>query len=428
MSANEQPFARCAWRLVPFLALLFLFNYLDRVNVGFAALTMTRDLGFSPSVFGFGAGLLFLAFFLFAIPSTVLLERVGAKRWLFWILVIWGSLSASTAFVQTPMSFYVVRFLLGIAEAGFVPGVIFYLTYWFPPAYRARHFAGFVSAGPLAFIIGGPVSSLILSMDGLAGLYGWQWLFLLEGLPAVLLAFVALRILPDGPAEAAWLSPEERRIIAAHLVSEDVAEHRDLPRALRDPRVIALGVVNIGSLFGIYGVGLWLPQIVQAMGFSNFATGFVVACPYLASMVAMIVWGRSSDQRKERIWHVALPSLAAALGFAVASIAQGALVSLLALSVAVIGLYATLAPLISLPASFLGGRAAAGGISLVYAIANVGAFLGPTVIGVLRERSGDYASGMAALAIALLISAMIVLVIGRKMSQTKVAAQIIAKR
>jgi ACS family tartrate transporter-like MFS transporter len=422
MSASEQPFAKCAWRLVPFLALLFLFNYLDRVNVGFAALTMTRDLGFSPSVFGFGGGLLFLAFFLFAIPSTVLLERVGAKRWLFWILVIWGSLSASTAFVQTPVHFYVVRFLLGIAEAGFVPGILFYLTYWFPPAYRARHFAGFVSAGPLAFIIGGPVSSLILTMDGIAGLYGWQWLFLIEGLPTLLLAVIALRVLPDRPADASWLSAEEKRIIAARLKSEDVAEHRDLSRALRDPRVIALGVVNIGSLFGIYGVGLWLPQIVQAMGFSTFATGFVVACPYLVSMVTMILWGRSSDKRKERIWHVALPSLAAAAGFAVASITEGALVPLLALSVAVIGLYATLAPLISLPASFLGGRAAAGGISLVYAIANLGAFSGPTIIGVLREQSGDYASGMVALAIALLISAMIVLTIGRTMAETKMQA------
>jgi ACS family tartrate transporter-like MFS transporter len=422
MSASDQPFAKCAWRLVPFLALLFLFNYLDRVNVGFAALTMTQDLGFSPSVFGLGGGLLFLSFFLFAIPSTVWLERVGARRWLFCILVIWGSLSASTAFVQTPMHFYVVRFLLGIAEAGFVPGVIFYLTYWFPPAYRARHFAGFVSAGPLSFIIGGPVSSLILAMDGIAGLHGWQWLFLLEGLPAVLLAFVALRVLPDRPADAAWLSADEKRIIAARLASDDVAEHRDLSRALRDPRVIALGVVNIGSLFGIYGVGLWLPQIVQAMGFSIFATGFVVACPYLASMVAMILWGRSSDKRKERIWHVALPSLAAAVGFAAASLTQGASLSLLALSVAVIGLYATLAPLISLPASFLGGRAAAGGISLVYAIANLGAFLGPTIIGVLREQSGDYASGMVALATALLISAMIVLTIGRTMAQTKMQA------
>jgi ACS family tartrate transporter-like MFS transporter len=420
---SEQPFAKCAWRLVPFLALLFLFNYLDRVNVGFAALTMTRDLGFSPSVFGFGGGLLFLAFFLFAIPSTVLLERVGAKRWLFWILVIWGSLSASTAFIQTPTHFYVVRFLLGIAEAGFVPGIIFYLTYWFPPAYRARHFAGFVSAGPLSFIVGGPVSSLILTMDGIAGLHGWQWLFLIEGLPAVLLAFVALRVLPDRPADATWLSADEKQIIVARLKSEDAAEHRDLSRALRDPRVVALGVVNIGSLFGIYGVGLWLPQIVQAMGFSTFATGFVVACPYLVSMAAMILWGRSSDRRKERIWHVALPSLLAAVGFAVASITQGAaLLPLLALSVAVIGLYATLAPLISLPASFLGGRAAAGGISVVYAIANLGAFLGPTIIGVLREQSGDYSSGMVALAAALLISAMIVLLTGRAMAQTRMQA------
>ena len=409
----ERIFVKCAARLIPFLVLLFLMNYVDRVNVGFAALTMNRDLELSPSVFGFGAGLLFFSFFLFAIPSSVLVERWGARRWLFSILAVWGLLSASTAFVQGAASFYVVRFLLGVAEAGFLPGIVFYFTYWFPPSYRARFTASFLVAGPLSFILGGPLSSVILQMEGLWGLHGWQWLFLIEGLPTSLVAFAVLKFLPDGPAHASWLSRGEKDIVAARLASEDVAEHRDLWRALRDSRVIILGIVNLGILFGIYGVGLWLPQIVRAMGFSTFATGFVVAAPFIASMAGMIWWGRSSDMRKERVWHVALPSLAAAAGFTVASLTNANLPSLLALTVALIGLYSTLAPLSSLPLTIFGGQAAAGGMALVFAIASLGAFLGPAVIGVLYERSGSYGSSMAALALVLGASAVLVLAVGR---------------
>jgi ACS family tartrate transporter-like MFS transporter len=417
--SDDRVFAKCGWRLIPFMSLLFLVNYLDRVNVGFAALTMNRDLGLSPSVFGLGAGLLFFAFFLFAVPSSVALERGGAKRWLFHILAIWGALSAATALVQGPASFYVLRFLLGAAEAGFLPGITFYLTYWFPPSYRARFTAWFLIAGPLSFILGGPLSSVILQMDGLAGLHGWQWLFVLEGSPALLLGFVVLTFLPNGPADAAWLSPEEKQVIVTRLRKEDVAEHRDLWKALRDPRVIALGLANLGILFGIYGVGLWLPQIVQAMGFSTFATGFVVAAPYLVSMATMILWGGSSDVRGERIWHTALPSLLAAAGFAFASLTQDNVLVLFGLTLAVIGVYATLAPLSSLPLTIFGGPAAAGGFGLVFAIASLGGFLGPAVIGVIREGTGGYAGGMAALSLGLVLAALIVLATGRAMASRK---------
>jgi ACS family tartrate transporter-like MFS transporter len=256
-------------------------------------------------------------------------------------------------------------------------------------------------------------------MDGAGGLHGWQWLFVLEGSPALLLGFAVLAFLPNGPADAAWLSAEEKQAIAARLRKEDVAEHRDLFKALRDFRVIALGLSNLGILFGIYGVGLWLPQIVQAMGFSIFTTGFVVAAPYLVSMATMILWGASSDRRAERIWHTALPSLLAAAGFAFASLMQDNVLVLLGLTLAVIGVYATLAPLSSLPLTIFAGPAAAGGFGLVFAIASLGGFLGPAVIGVIREETGGYAAGMAALAVGLVLAALIVLGTGRAMARRK---------
>ncbi len=320
MSDKEQVFAKCAWRLIPFMVLLYVINYLDRVNVGFAALTMNSDLGLTPAIYGFGASLFFIGYMVFQVPSVLILERFGARRTVFWILLTWGAVSAANALVQGEASFYLVRFLLGIAEAGFFPGMIFYLTLWFPPAYRARVNAYFYSGIPLAFILGGPLSSLIMEMDGIAGLRGWQWLFIIEGLPACFLAFAALRLLPDGPRQASWLNAEERATIASRVAADDKAEQRSLWPALLDPRVIALGMAYAGWQFGFYGLGLWLPQIIQAMGFSNFANGFITALPFLAAIVAMNLWSRSSDARGERIWHVVIPALVAALGFAAASV------------------------------------------------------------------------------------------------------------
>jgi MFS transporter, ACS family, tartrate transporter len=413
---DDRVFAKCAWRLIPFMALLFLVNYIDRVNVGFAALTMNKDLGFSPATYGFGAGVFFIGYVLFQVPANVILERVGARRVVFCILATWGLISAACALVQGPASFYALRFILGIAEAGFFPGMIFYLTLWFPQAYRARHIAGFYSAIPLAFIVGAPLSGVILGMDGVAGLHGWQWLFLLEGLPAFLVAFAVLKLLPNGPTDAAWLSGDEKVTIALRLAAEDMVKHRELWPALRDSRVLVFGLAYLGILFSSYGIQLWLPQIVQGMGFSNLATGFVVALPFVASMVVMILWGRSSDMRDDRIWHVALPGLFAATGFVVASLAQSNLLSLVALSVALVGLLAMQPPFFSLLSSFLGGTAAAGGIALVVAIGNLGGFLGPYMIGALKEKTGSYAASMAALAVAMLLSAVIVLTVGRALA------------
>lgn len=415
MDSDARVFAKCALRLIPFMALLYVAFFLDRVNVGFAALAMNRDLGFSPSVYGLGAGLLFAGFCAFSVPSSVLLQKFGARPWLFCTLTIWGALSAATAFVTSPMEFYALRFFLGMAEAGFVPGVVFYLTYWFPKGYRSQFTAWFLMAQPFAFVIGAPLSGFILETDGAAGLRGWQWMFLIEGLPSCVLGALSLLLLPDGPTRATWLSEEEKRIVAARLAADAPAEHSNLHRALLDTRVILFGIANAGVFFGLAGITLWLPLIVQSMGYSNLATSFVVAVPFAFAVAAMILWGRSSDRHGELIWHVALPLFAAAAGFAIASVSSWNSVILAGLCLAVVGIYPSLSPLIGLPSSFLSGAAGAAGTALVYAIGGLGAFLGPFVIGALRESTGGYASGMAMLAIALVLSALLVLVTGRAM-------------
>jgi ACS family tartrate transporter-like MFS transporter len=414
---EQQIFAKCAWRLIPFMGLLYVVSYVDRTNVAFAALTMNKDLGFSPAVFGFGAGIFFFSYALFQVPANVVLVRLGARRWMFCILAVWGAVSCATAFVQGPASFYALRFLLGVAEAGFFPGMIFYLTLWFPQAYRARYCALFMAAQPLAFIIGAPVSGLILGMVGVGGFAGWQWLFLIEGLPACVLAFAVLSLLPDRPADSSWLTTADKKTIDALLSREDIAQRRELWPALRDPRVIALGVAGFGESSAQYGILLWLPQIVHGMGFSNRATGFVVAMPFVAGMVATIVWGRHSDAKRERIRHVAYPFLLAAAGLLAASLAQSYLIVLLGLTLGVVGLFATMGPFWIMPSSFLGGTAAAGGVAFVRTIGAMGGFFGPGLIGVLKGQTGGYSAAMAALGFGLVLAAAIVLALGLSMQR-----------
>ena len=418
--SEDKVFGKCAWRLIPFMMLLYIVNYLDRVNVGFAALTMNKDLDFSPEVFGFGAGIFFFSYALCQVPSSVILERFGAKRTVFGIMLTWGLLSASTALVQGQSSFYALRFLLGVAEAGFFPGMVFYLTLWFPRGYRARFTAIFVAGIPLASIIGGPLSGFILGMDGLAGLHGWQWLFLVEGIPAGLLAFAVLKLLPDGPASAPWLSEAEKEIIVARLTSDGAPAQRNLWAGLCDLRVLALGLAGFSVGAALYGIQLWLPQMIKAMGFSNLGTGFVIALPYAAGMAAMIFWGRSSDRRGERVWHIVIACMIAAAGFAGASVVQSNLLMVLALTFAVVGILANYGPFFTFPSSFSSGPAAAGGIALINAFTNFGGFIGPTVIGIIRERTGGYTDAMVALTIALIASAVIILILGFAMSARKV--------
>jgi ACS family tartrate transporter-like MFS transporter len=410
---DDKLFIKCAFRLIPFLTILYVVNFLDRNNVGFAALTMNEDLGISAASFGFGAGVFFAGYSLFQVPANLMLERIGARRWLAAILLVWGAISASTALVQGATGLIIIRFLLGAAEAGFVPGVFFYLTLWFPPTYRARFIASFMAAAPLSGVIGGPLSGYLLGFEGVMGLKSWQLLFLLEGIPACLLAFAVLAYLPDNPQSASFLTDDEKRRITLRLHGETPDGHGVLWRSLLDSRVIALGLVNFGVLAGANGVSLWLPQIVKGMGFTNLVTGFIVALPNLISVFVMILWGRSSDRRNERRYHVAIPAFVAAASFLTGSVLHVDAVILVALGVTQIMLWSAIAPLIAMPPAFLSGSARAGGIALVVSIGQLGGFLGSSIIGVLKDRTGDYAAAMAVIGFTLVAAAGIVLMFGR---------------
>jgi len=395
------------------MVLLYVVAYLDRVNVGFAAVTMNKDLGFTPQVFGFGAGIFFFGYFLFEVPSNVLLEKVGARLWICRIMLTWGLVSMATAFAQGPVSFYVLRFLLGLAEAGFFPGMVLYLTYWFPSAVRARLIALFLAAVPLANVVGAPASGYILGLEGWHVLHGWQWLFLLEGVPSVLFGFAVLRWLPDGPAKAKWLTDDERAVIASELAAEPKHDHEKLMPMFLDPRVWLLAIPDFGIVLALYGVNLWLPQIVTGMGFTTVETGFIAASPYLAACIVMVLWGLSSDARRERVWHVATASLMGAAGLVGAITFTAHILVLISLGFAICGTYAALAVFWTLPPSFLGGSAAAGGIALINSISNLGGFFGPAIMGWLRQHTGGFDAGLGVLAAGMTLAAILVVTIGR---------------
>jgi ACS family tartrate transporter-like MFS transporter len=416
MDAEDQIFAKVARRLIPLMMALYTVSFLDRVNVSFAALAMNRDLGFTPEIYGAGASIFFLGYFLFEIPSNVILTKVGARRWICRIMASWGVISAANAFVQGPTSFYVLRFLLGLAEAGFAPGMIFYLSLWFPARLRARYAAAYFLAIPLTNVIGAPVSGLILGTDGFLGLHGWQWLFVLEALPALVLSVVVFFFLPDGPADARWLSPRERERIAGELALErmNANEHvHDVRSALLDSRVLLLCAIYFGIVVGLHGIGYWLPQMVQAMGFSNFAIGVLVALPYAAAGVAQYLWGRHSDISAERVWHVALPAALSGLAFAISAALQSPALVLVALAIAAIGICSTLAPFWAMPPQFLSGTGAAAGIAAINAVGNLGGFIGPYAVGWALQETGNYSGGMMILAGFLLAAAALVLAMGR---------------
>jgi ACS family tartrate transporter-like MFS transporter len=423
--SEQQIFAKSAWRLLPLMTVLLIVNYVDRTNVGFAALTMNKDLGFTPEIFGFGAGILLIGYALFQVPANVILERLGTRRWIFCIMAAWGLLSASNAFVYSPTSFYLLRFLVGMAEAGLTPGMLYYLTLWFPSEYRTRFTAIYICALPLSGTIGAPLSALILEMDGIGGLHGWQWMFLLEGVPATTLALAVLKLLPDGPADAKWLNEAEKHAIAARLDAEP-AQKKDLWTALRDPRVLALFLVGFANGFSQYGTGLWLPQIVNAMGFSTLATGLLVALCNAIAVVAVICVASSTDRRGERSRYGASSQLVAVAGYLAAILASGNVLTLLGLTLAVAGTMSAIAPFFTIAPTFLKGAAAAGGIALINTGVSLGGFVGPVVIGVLKGQSGDYASSMAMLAGVLMVSALILLALGRVMATAPTKAAVAA--
>jgi len=403
---------KIAWRLIPFMGLLYFVAFLDRVNVGFAALTMNADLGLTKSMYGLASGIFFLGYVLFEVPSNLIMERVGARLWIARIMISWGLLSAGTAFVTSPNQLYTLRFLLGVAEAGFFPGMILYLTYWFPAAWRARILSAFMVAIPVSSAIGSPVSTAILSMQA-QGLHGWQWMFLLEGTPAVLCGFAVLVFLRDGPRKAAWLTSEEKEWLESELARErsGALPSHSVLAALREPRVWFLGLVYFGLLVGMYGYGFWLPQIVKGFGeLSNLQVGFISAIPYAAAAVTMFLWSRHSDRTGERTWHIALPAFVGAVGLAASAyFGNSPALALAALSLSAIGVYAALPVFWTLPTSLLAGSAAAAGIALVNSIGNTGGFFGPMLVGYVTDATGGYSAALWMLAVMVTFAGVLVL-------------------
>ena len=404
--------AKVGWRLLPFLLLLYIVAWIDRVNIGVAALQMKPDLGLSDTVFGFGAGIFFAGYFLFEVPSNLILVRVGARFWIARIMITWGILSVLMMFVQGPTSFYVLRFLLGVAEAGFLPGIIYYLGSWFPGAERARAVSWFMVAIPLASVIGQPLSGLLLELDGWHGLQGWHWLFLLEGLPAVALGFVVLAYLPDSPDKAKWLAPTERKWLTERISGEQrTAQVRHgsggWSTAFSHPTVWLLAVVLFACQTGNYGLQFWIPQIVQGLsGYGNLTTSMIAALPYAAAAVGMILIGRSSDRTGERLLHVAIPSAIAGVAFIVGAQFMLLLPAMIALTIASVGDLGTRGPFWALPTRFLTGSAAAAGIALINTCASLGGFFGPLAIGFLRDRTGGgNAAGLVVLGVLMLLAA-----------------------
>lgn len=415
---ERQTIRKLTVRIVPFVMLLYFVAYLDRVNIGFAALTMNADIGLSDAAFGLGAGIFFIGYFLFEVPSNLILHRIGARRWIARIMLTWGIVSMTMALVRDETSFYILRFLLGAAEAGFFPGIVLYLSYWFPARHRAGITAMFMAAVPVSTAIGSPLSGALLELDGLLGLKGWQWMFLIEGFPAILLAFVVLRFLTDRPADAIWLAPAEREWLTEEMGKEIVADQNDHSWRtalikLRDLRVLSLGLVYFGTSAGLYTLGIWSPQMIAQHGTTPFITGLLNAVPSTFAVMAMILWARHSDRTRERTWHVVLPCLAAAVGLVLAAGATSLAGVIAALILVNIGISACKPPLWSLPTLFLSGAGAAAGIAAINAIGNLGGFLGPALIGWGREATGSFSSGLLAVAGMLVFSSIVVLRLGR---------------
>jgi MFS transporter, ACS family, tartrate transporter len=384
---------KVTWRLIPFLFLLYIIAWLDRVNVGFAGLQMNADLGFSSTVFGLGSGIFFLGYCLFEIPSNIILERVGARVWIARIMITWGLISAGLMFVRTPAVFYLLRFLLGAAEAGFFPGVIYYLSLWYPAAHRARAIAAFMTAVPVTGLIGGPLSGALLELDGIYGLAGWQWLFLLEGLPAVVLGASVIFYLNDRPETTDWLAPEERNWLVETLAAERkaCALRPDIRVALTDPTVWMLGLIFLLVAAGFYGYSFWAPLIIKSLsGLSNFKVGLVLGGISAITILGMLFNSYHSDRTGERAIHIAVPLLVMGVGLIGCALLRQPVLAIIALALVPLGHCASYGPFWSMPTQFLTGPAAAAGVALVTMIANVGGFAGPALIGVLKTRSGTH--------------------------------------
>lgn len=405
---EERTIRKITWRLVPFLMLLYFVAFLDRINVGFAALTMNKEVGLTSQMFGLGAGIFFLGYFAFEVPSTVILHYVGARFWIGRVLITWGLVTIAMAFLRGPISFYVLRFLLGLAEAGFFPGIILYLSYWFPAHHRSAVTAMFMAAAPIAGFLGSPVSGAFMQLNGLLGLRGWQWLFFLDGIPAVVLGFITFRFLTDRPAAAAWLAPEERDWLSSTIQQEQIVNsHSHSPwRALADWKVWALSLAYFGTSAGLYTIGFWAPLIIKALGFSIFHVSLLVAIPNLIAVIGMVLWSRNSDRTGERYWHAAVACLLGAIGMAIAARAgTSAFLAIAGLSFTAFGVSAAKPPLWCLPTKFFSGTAAASSIGLINSLGTLGGFAGPYMIGSTNGTSGNFTHGLYLVGGTLIVSA-----------------------
>jgi ACS family tartrate transporter-like MFS transporter len=382
-------------RVIPFIFILYIVAWLDRVNVGFAALQMNSDLGFSSAAFGFGSGVFFLGYCLFEVPSNLVLHRVGARRWISRIMISWGAISVGMIFVRSTLPFYVLRFLLGVAEAGFFPGMIYYLSHWYPEAQRARAIATFMTAVPVSGVVGGPLSGALLSLNGVLGVAGWQWLFLVEGIPAILLGVIVLVYLTDRPETAHWLSSEEKDWLASKLAAErdssGTAHPIGIVSALTNPTIWQLGIIFLLAATGFYGYSFWAPLVVKSLtGSSDLGVGIVIGLISVFTIIFMLLNSAHSDRTDERPWHVSVPLLVMGAGFFGCALLRQPVLAVFSLALIPIGHCAAYGPFWSMPTRFLTGAPAAAGIALVVTIANVGGLVGPTTIGLMKDRFGTH--------------------------------------
>ena len=416
-NSGEAVIHRVLWRLLPFLFLLYVVAYLDRINVGFAALQMQSQLKFSDAVYGLGAGIFFLGYFLFQVPSNMAMQRFGARRWIAFLMILWGGISASMMFVGSARSFYTMRFLLGAAEAGFFPGVIYYLRNWFPAAVRARALALFIMAGPISGVIGGPISGALLGLHRRAGLAGWQWLFLLEGIPAILLGFVAYFFLTDRPEKARWLSAGDLAWLVSALRRDEIAASKEraaptgILSMLMDVRVSGVFLSSTSAPWPVLiASGCGCPTAVRALsGISPFVIGLLAAIPYLAAAIAMVIVGAHSDRTGERDWHVALPAFVTCFALAAAAFATTVPATVVAFTIAMAAEFSMMGPFWVLASGTLDAKTAAAGIAFINAIGNLGSGLGPYWIGYLRTATGSFRGGLLSIAVLLFLAGFTVL-------------------
>jgi len=416
---EEALYRKVAWRLIPLLLLCYVVAYLDRVNVGFAKLQMMDQLGFSDTIYGLGAGMFFIGYFLFEVPSNIILHRVGARVWIGRIMISWGLISAAMMFVTTPMMFYVMRFLLGIAEAGFFPGIILYLTYWYPAERRGRITAMFMTGIAIAGVIGGPLSGYIMKYtDGLYGWQGWHWMFLLEGLPSVALGLVVIMLLDDRISEAKWLNDEERALLIANINKDEAHKEQDsLRRVLTSGRVWHCAAIYFSYVMGLYGVSFFLPTIIKSMGHTDMLDiGLISMIPYSVSVIVMLLVAKNADRTGERRWHVAIPGLFGALGLALSVIlAKDGNLAIAALTLGLSGIMTTLPLFWSLPTAFLAGTGAAAGIALINSLGNLAGFVSPYAVGWLKDATGSTNAGVYLLAAAMVVGVILTLAVPKQL-------------